>query len=190
MFNLVVNGLLNNINDAMAYADDTILFALGETQIESLGKITKTLEQATKWYKSAGLNLNVNKTKYCVFSNRSVDKTLQLKYLDSTLSPDNTLKLLGVILDSKLTMSDHCQSIVNKTSGTISLLGKCRKYLELPQALQIYTSIIRPRFEYCPLLLTALSKHDSYLLEKCQNRALRIILQAPTAFSMTDGWII
>ena len=190
MFNLVVNGLLNNINDAMAYADDTILFALGETQIESLRKITKTLEQATKWYKSAGLNLNVNKTKYCVFSNRSVDKTLQLKYLDSTLSPDNTLKLLGVILDSKLTMSDHCQSIVNKTSGTISLLGKCRKYLELPQALQIYTSIIRPRFEYCPLLLTALSKHDSYLLEKCQNRALRIILQAPTAFSMTDGRIM
>ena len=123
----------------------------------------------------------------CVFSNRCVDTSINFKFDNKVIPVDPNLRVLGVYLDSKLSLSYFCQSLVSNTAGVISLLGKCRKYLQLIDALHIYLTIIRPRLEYCSLLLTSIATQDSNLLEKCQNRAIRIILQAPYDFSMTTG---
>ena len=190
LFNIVVNGLLKTVDSAIAYADDTVIYAIGRTQLESNLAAHKLLDKAVKWYNFAGMTLNLKKTNYCIFANRTIDSSRQINYENTHLPIANSLKILGVTLNSNLSMSKHCQNIVSKLSGINSLFGKCRNYLDLPQALQVYLTIIRPHLEYCPLLLTSLSSYDSDLLEKCQNRAIRIILNAPRTLSMTDGRIL
>lgn len=187
LFNLFVNNMLTNFNQALAYADDTIIYEISSSQLDSSEKATTILHQLTNWYTAVGLKLNLKKTKYCVFSNRKIDHRKHLKIPNTVIPLDSTLDLLGIKLDSKLSFSDHCTNLSNKVTSTLTLFRRCRKYLDLPQALDIYLTIIRPRLEYCPLLLTHMADKNSNLIEKCQNKAIRIILQAPTIFSITDG---
>ena len=54
----------------------------------------------------------------------------------------------------------------------------------------IYTSIIRSKLEYCSnVYASSLSAGNAMLLERCQNRAVRVICHAPLTFSATDGRI-
>ena len=97
------------------------------------------------------------------------------------------MKIVGVTLNSKLTMSQQCTDIANNTSRIIGVFRKCRKFINYDQALRIYTSFIRPKIEYCSLLMLNLTDYDSKRIESIQNKIIRIILRAPNIFSITDG---
>ena len=93
-------------------------------------------------------------------------------------------------IDYRLSFSDHVNQVVKKCSSMLYSLCKIRYLLNYNEAKLIYTSIIRPMIEYGGSILIDLPVVSSQKLEAIQNKAIKVICQAPSKFSVTDGRIL
>ena len=88
-------------------------------------------------------------------------------------------KSLGLIIDDRLSWSNHIKELCRKISSAIGALRRIRSLISQSTAVQIYNALIQPHFDYCAPVWDGLS---SYLCEKLQKlqtgRAARVILQA------------
>ena len=98
----------------------------------------------------------------------------------STVVVKSEVKLLGLTLDTNLTFVPYVRQLVGMCNNTLYALRKVRAYMTKSDCLIVYKTMIRPRLEYCSCVL-----HSSRAvlieeeLEKCQNRAIRVICSQP-----------
>ena len=85
------------------------------------------------------------------------------------------MKLLGTSFSGKLSLDKHVHNKLHTASRMIGVLYRLRRLLPLHSMLQLYKSLIRPHLEYCSHLLDSASKGSLALIEKLQNRAMRIL---------------
>ena len=168
LFLLAVNDLLNKFSTCYAYADDTLIFSKSSTAQHSLECCSQLLNKVRTWYANNFLQLNLKKTEYCIFSNRKVSKNYTIKVDDTNIQLHANLRLLGVILDSGLTLNQHVSKLCSKANSLIYLSSKFNNFLNVEQRLEVYTSIIRPHLEYCSSLLLGCSQKLSCTIESVQ----------------------
>ena len=86
----------------------------------------------------------------------------------------NSVDLLGIHIDSKLTFNDHIFTLCNKASMQLNAVGRlkhlCKKDLEV-----IINSFIYSDFNYCPLVWHFSSCKTLRKMEDIHKRCLRII---------------
>ena len=186
LFNLMVNDMLETRTNILSYADDTILYGISNTQSSAIADVTARFGELQDWYSANGLSLCPEKTKCIVFSNR-LTESMSFKLDNHDIRTEPSVKLLGVWLDSRLTFSHHIDWCTTAARSTIYALRRIRPFLNTDQCKLIYTSIIRPKLEYCSALFTSISKSLSTKLERTQNKAIRIICRAPSIFSVNHA---
>ena len=57
-------------------------------------------------------------------------------------------KHLGILLDSKLTLEEHCKTMLNKTNSATGLLLKLQSLLPRAGLITIYKAFTRPHLDY------------------------------------------
>ena len=87
-------------------------------------------------------------------------------------------KSLGLIIDDRLSWSNHIKELCRKISSAIGALRRIRSLISQSTAVQIYNALIQPHFDYCAPVWDGLSSYLCEKLQKLQNRAARVILQA------------
>ena len=87
-------------------------------------------------------------------------------------------KSLGLIIDDRLSWSNHISELCRKISSAIGALRRIRPLISQSTAVQIYHALIQPHFDYCAPVWDGLSSYLCEKLQKLQNRAARVILQA------------
>jgi len=190
LFNLAINDLLNKHKTAFAYADDTIIYCTATDIPTLMDKSESLMREVSNWYSNNLLQLNLSKTQYCIFSNRKVEDFYQIQINNLKIESKHSLNLLGVILDSELSLTPQANATASKANKMVYLLSKLKKYMTVENSLKTYKSLIRPIVEYCSsLYLDGLAK-KSETLEKVQNKAIRIITSAPKQFSVTSGRLL
>lgn len=86
-------------------------------------------------------------------------------------------KLLGIVLDIKLTWSEHIDYITNKMGKSIALTRKCSKYVVPDTLSQVFQALVSSHLDYCPVIWsTAATKDIRKLLWNAQNKSARIAL--------------
>lgn len=104
------------VGNIKMFAADTILYiAVSSEEIER--KMNMMLNIVEEWMNVNGLKLNASKTKYMIV--RSVRKELKanitVKCMDGTpLEQVEKIKYLGVVIDSKLRLEEHCEYMLKK----------------------------------------------------------------------------
>ena len=88
-------------------------------------------------------------------------------------------KYLGVYLDTHLTYQPHLNYIIKLMSHKIFLLTKVRSLVDRNTAIQIYKSKILPYVDYGDVLFFNSHKSTLERLQRLQNHALRICINAP-----------
>ena len=87
-------------------------------------------------------------------------------------------KSLGLIIDDRLSWSNHIKELCRKISSAIGALKRIRSLISQSTAVQIYNALIQPHFDYCAPVWDGLSSYLCEKLHKLQNRAAMVILKA------------
>ena len=135
LFSLFINDLPNIINNGLTllFADDTNFLFIGEKDklpiLELL--VNDNMLKVTNWTKENDLSLNSEKTKIMFFGGLNFTNDLKLSIDGVTLQFVNSVKILGLTLDSNLTMEDHINNIVKSCSFRLKYLYSLRKFFSM-----------------------------------------------------------
>ncbi len=133
------------------YADDTALVVTGESEDEIVHKMSNDLNQCSTWLNDHRLALNVGKTKLMFFGTAaklSCVETTEIDFVNGTVFVVDEYKYLGMMLDCRLRFDKHVNYVRSKIIPKMKTLGKIRKFVNRSTSLYLYSSLIKPVFEY------------------------------------------
>ena len=183
LFLLFINDLDQELlhSKVLLYADDTVLYASHTQEDFAHLWVSEDLGVLLKWCINNKLTININKTKNMLFGTRNMLKRgvrNDILINGTKVQYVNHFNYLGIKLDSSLTFELHATECLRMVAHKLYLLGRMRKYISTEQAITIYKSKIVPYFDYGDIFLMSITSKTKQKLQKLQNRALRICLEA------------
>ena len=160
------------------YAADTIVYSTAPTLNDLVNTLNQNLERVSYWVKDSKLVMNADKTKCILFGSRHMlvdDPQLQLSMSGIPIEQVKKAKLLGVLLDSQPTWSDHIDGIEMKMGRGLAMVRS--PYLTTSLMGQVIQSLVFCHLHYCPIIWSAATKSDLNKLQLVQNRAARLVLK-------------
>ena len=127
------------------YADDTSLFISDNDLIRASNCINSELHKINSWFVANKLLLNFSKTNLIIFQtkNKYLDLSQMKIYIDDKeIHMTESVKFLGVKLDSKLTWKDHIDEISRKISCVIGILSRIKHILPMSVLIKLYNAAI------------------------------------------------
>ena len=179
LFIIYINDIVNSapLLNFIVFADDTSI-SFSHKNIETLiTQLNSELLKISRWFKSNKLSLNVSKTNYIYFKKTNVHEEININIeIDGLLLIEKqSLKCLGVTIDSHLTWQEHISNVHTSISRNIGILYKLKNYLSERSLVILYNSLILSHILYCNILWgnCNINRINSLLL--LQKRAVRII---------------
>ena len=166
--------------DISMFAGGHQMYHSDHNQEEVTSKLSASADQGTRWYKS---NLQVgNLKKYPTLNIGYRTETTGSERASGGIGINNveiktaeTLKLLGVTIDSRLNFSEHANSAGKEASQSIAVLMRLRKLIPIKAKLQLYKVAVLPHLTYCHLVWHVCRASDSRKLERLQERGLIVV---------------
>ncbi|KAH7963872.1 hypothetical protein HPB52_023745 [Rhipicephalus sanguineus] len=165
LWNVVIDSLLSlRIPRAVviqAYADDTIIIIPAPSR-DALGDLaSRVLRRVVNWSRALKLSLSCDKT-FCVFFShgiggmKRVRPTIRLSPTDPTLQFCDTLRVLGVVFDRRLSFFHHADYLRQKValiaSRVATFFAMQRSYVSPVHKVLMYRQVILQALTYaCPV---------------------------------------
>ena len=92
---------------------------------------------------------------------------------DSNVHTKDTLKILGVVLDSKLTFKAPIKEQLNKACAKASALRRIRKFISKDVLVRLYKANVLPHLECCSPLLLGVGNAETTNIETTNYFILR-----------------
>ena len=156
LFLLYINGLNQAIKFCKVhhFADDTNLLCLSNS-IKKLNKLVNAdLKHLVNWLNANKMSLNVKKTEMVIFKSKQkkFEGDLKIKLCGKRLYPTESVKYLGVKIDTNLSWQYHVNDLSIKLNRANALLSKIRKFVSLKILRSIYFAIFDSYLSYCCLV--------------------------------------
>ena len=176
LFNIFLNDLFYCGIDSHIcnYADDNHLCNSRKSSDELRIVIENDAIRAFTWFDANNMDANPDKFQL-IAMNRKGTIDLSVFISGNIISSSNSMKVLGVDLDTKLSFNKHVSNICGKASAQINVLKRLSRYLNESSRIQIYKSFISANFTYCPAAWIFCGHKNSNKLERLQERALRFV---------------
>ena len=177
----------HNVED-QCYADDSNLYVSfavkdeGETQA-SLSNLTDCLDHVKKWMIENRLLLNSTKTEAILFQSplrvrQAGPHNVSLDFDGHSLSFSSHIESLGVILDDKMKMERQVNATTKIAYFYLRKIKRVRNRLTQDITETLVNALITSRLDYCNALLCHLPNKTLCKLQKVQNAAAKLIMQA------------
>ena len=141
--------------------------------------LERVLVSVNNWCLSNYININVQKTKYCIYGSRCKlgdDTDTYLTFGNQQILKCHHYNYLGVNLDECLNMNSNYKKIFKKYSHKIYQFGKIRKYITQETHILVYKQTILPLIEYVSFILLFNRSCGIDKLQRLQNRCLHVCL--------------
>jgi hypothetical protein len=180
LFILYMNDIttVNNRMDIILFADDTNCLFTGPDLDSVVSEINTSLQIISNWFKTNQLSLNINKTSMIHFHRprqNIQDPHPDIKIDNQTIIPEDTVKFLGIYLDSKLTWKAHLISKANQIARVNAILSKLKHQLPVHILKTIYTSLILPHIQYSITAWGNLKSPQIKRIKILQKHSIRLI---------------
>ena len=116
LFSIFLRDMCNDVACAkVKFAEDGTIWISGNNSLELAHSLKKDLQSISAWTFKWRMKLNTGKTE-CVLFTRDPNHTVPLVELQGkALKCTEEVKLLGVILDKKLTFQSHIEAVEKKS---------------------------------------------------------------------------
>lgn len=180
LFIIYINEIPKHIKHCQInlFADDTLIWVESENIARANQLIIEDLARVSNFLKMMKLKLNTDKTKFMSIGFNGSDHNVQVVIDNCAIDETNVIKYLGVLIDKNLTFNDNIDYLVKKISKKIAFLSRSKNKMDIETRLLFYKTIISPHFDYCSTVLLLANDSQIDRLQKLQNWALRIILNA------------
>ena len=152
LFLVYINDLPNSCDSAMIlYADDSVLLCT-DPSVKKLQTKTETeFRKLENWIKLNRLSLNYKKTSTISFSRKKtkpLDDNFSIYTEKAPIEVKNTIKYLGVLIDSKLSWTNHIHHIGNKLSVARRILLKIKHFASKSVLQNVDFGLAYPYLQY------------------------------------------
>ena len=167
------------------YADDTQIFIslTSSDQFMSVARLERCLSRLHEWFCVNGLALNPDQSEAIWLSTHQRSRTLppheSVDVAGARVQITDTLKTLGVTLDSRLTFEHHVSSICKSCFFHIRAFHHIRPALT-QMAKSVAVSLVGSRLDYANSLLYGTSQGNLHKLQRIQNTLAKLVCPGHT----------
>ena len=158
------------------FADDTALISIHDQRATALRNLQESVGRTSLWLQEWRLLVNIAKTQATEISRRTLPYPEPQITLGDMLSTSISRKYLGIMLSVNLNWNDHVTTVIRKATRLIAIMRKLRNSLTKNALTTFYKQYIRPVLEYASTTWCNLTQTQSGRLERCQQRAARLII--------------
>ena len=108
--------------------------------------------------------LNSGKCHFMCLGQNTVKKTFV--YDNTKMKNSKEEKILGAIVDNKLTFQSHVKNLCKKASQNIWALSRLMYYLNDSEKKMIFNALIKSHFSYCPLVWMFCSRQTKNMIAR------------------------
>ena len=176
LFLLYINDLpeVSRLANFVFFADDANIIITADNYIELSEKVNTVLTLIETWVKNNGLKLNIEKTKYMIFTNKTKQQ-ISISLYGEPIKESSCERFLGVMIDSRLTWSQHINLLSTKVSRNAGILYKLKSFVPDSVLKMLYNSFIQSHMNYCSSVWGLGSKNSISKLFTAQKKAIRAI---------------
>ena len=150
LFNLFICDLFFIMNDIdfASYADDNTSFIVGEDIVDVIFKLQNASKTPFQWFYDNQMKANPDNCHFICSSNEKLNIVIE----DQRISNSNCKKLLGVLLNSKLSFKPHVDSIFRKAGLKLNAISRIIPYIDFSKKRLLVNAFFSSQFNYCPLI--------------------------------------
>ena len=174
LFNIYLNDLFLFVNDSNIcnYADDTTIYVCNRNNENVINKLENETQILSEWFQNNCMKLNGDKCHLMIFGEKSND--LSIKIGNTTIIESIEERLLGVILDKKLSFKTHVRSLFKKAGQKLYAPSRISYLLDSEKLKNIMRAFIMSQFNYCPLVWMFCDRHLDNKINHIHKKALSI----------------
>ena len=202
LFIIYINDIHNACPDLLQvlFADDNTALISDQSLDNLIERSNNSINKLLEWYNANQLPLHPGKSRAMIFHPSSRENNLPKKdgfdYFPLTLNYNNpnendlekllqitfvpnkdesSFKLLGVLIDNKLSMKDHCISVHSKVSKSIFAISQLKNMLDKEHLKILANAYIKSHVEYCSNILCLANEATKKPLNIALKRTIRTI---------------
>jgi hypothetical protein len=179
LFLVYINDLMNvNKCTIKMFADDTSVFLKGDDPVKLKHEAENCLVQLSDWFKSNQLVVNDNKTSYVVFTKKKCIPQIlsEIKINNITIQRKNSVKYLGIILDTRLDFKEYITTQLSKNLvKIISAFKIIKKIIPKNNKMKLYHAYFHSKLNYGIEVYGSAANRYLKKVEILQHKALKIL---------------
>src|ERR1051325_8142231 len=183
LFTLYINDMVHcsELSYYILFADDTNIFFSCKSFSDLAVTVNKELHNLSHWFCANRLSLNIKKTSYILFGNRThLQYTNNFRILIDNIPIERVheTKFLRVIVDDHLNWKSHICSLSLKVARNIGVINRIKNVLPKDILLMLYYALIHPYLLYCNIVWGGASQIALYKLNCLHKRAIRVVTKS------------